>query len=55
MNGCLVAAIFKQILKKNETALLTRREERRKSERVSMVAKNKKQNKQTLKWIFQVK
>jgi hypothetical protein len=31
MNGCLVAAIFKQILhKKNETALLTRREEKKK-------------------------
>jgi len=46
MNGCLVAAIFKQILKKNETALLKRREEKE-NERVSMVAKNKKQNKQT--------
>ncbi len=50
MNGCLVAGIFKQILKKNETTSLTRREEK-KSERVSMVAKNKKQNKQTLKMV----
>ena len=47
MNGCLVAAIFKQILKKNETASMKRREE--KNEWVTMVAKNKKQNKQTLK------